>query len=74
MNCQRLSSKYETPQAGLKDKVEESEEKIDNLQKEVANLIGYLSNPPKNALLAVNKPTRGSNSNSACGIFNSYST
>lgn len=29
---------------GLKEKVEESEEKINNLQREVANLIGYLSN------------------------------
>ena len=38
--------------AGLKNKVEESEEKIDNLQKEIANLIGYLSNPPKKALPA----------------------
>ncbi len=34
---------------GLKGKVEESEEKIATLQKGVTNLIGYLSNPSKNA-------------------------
>ena len=38
--------------AGLKTKVEESEEKLNNLQKEVANLIGYLSNTSKKALPA----------------------
>ena len=43
----------------LSDKVEKSEEKITNLQKGVANLIDYLSNPPKHALLAVTKQQEG---------------
>ena len=38
--------------AGLKGKVQESEKKIDDLQKEVANLIGFLSNASKDALPA----------------------
>ncbi|MGA3058914.1 MAG: hypothetical protein ABSD92_00945 [Candidatus Bathyarchaeia archaeon] len=37
---------------GLKGKVEEVEEKINRMQKEVTNLIGYLSNAPKKALPA----------------------
>ena len=37
----------------LNIKVENVEEKINNLQKEVANLIGYLSNAPKEALPAM---------------------
>ena len=37
--------------AGLKSKAELSEEKIDNLQKEVTNLIGNFSNAPKKELL-----------------------
>jgi hypothetical protein len=36
----------------LKSKVDGSEEKINNLQKEVANLIGYLSRTPEKALLS----------------------
>jgi len=36
--------------AGLKSKIDESDEKLNNLQKEVANLIGYLSNTSKKAL------------------------
>ena len=34
----------------LMSKMEKVEEKINNLQKEVTNLIGYISNAPKNAL------------------------
>jgi seryl-tRNA synthetase len=34
----------------LMSKMEKVEEKINNLQKEVTNLIGYLSNAPKNVL------------------------
>ncbi|MGD0450399.1 MAG: DUF948 domain-containing protein [Candidatus Bathyarchaeia archaeon] len=37
---------------GLRSKVEESEEKINNLQKDVTNLIGCLSSAPKKALPA----------------------
>jgi seryl-tRNA synthetase len=37
----------------LSAKVEKVEEKIDTLQKEVTNLIGYVSNAPKEALPAV---------------------
>lgn len=37
----------------LSAKVEKVEEKIDTLQKEVTNLIGYVSNAPKEGLLAV---------------------
>jgi hypothetical protein len=36
----------------LSGKVEKIEEKIDTLQKEVTNLIGYVSNAPKEALAA----------------------
>ena len=35
---------------GIKDKVEELEEKVNGLQKELANLLQYISNAPKNAL------------------------
>jgi hypothetical protein len=37
----------------LSGKVQKVEEKIDTLQKEVTNLIGYVSSAPKEALLAV---------------------
>lgn len=39
----------------LNGRVEKVEEKIDNLQKEITNLIGILSNSPKDSLLAVVK-------------------
>jgi hypothetical protein len=39
----------------LTGKIEKVEEKINNLQKEVTNLIGYMSNAPKEALQAVPK-------------------
>ena len=45
---------------GLKSKVEGAEEKINNLQKEVTNLISYLSDPPKAlALINEQKPQIG---------------
>ena len=43
----------------LTGKVEKIEEKINNLQKEVTNLIGYLSSAPKEALPTVAKEQTG---------------
>ena len=43
----------------LTGKVEKVEEKINTLQKEVANLVGYLSGAPKEALPAVVKEQTG---------------